>query len=196
MKKIRLNISVIVLVTLALPYVAFSQSDFDKYIDSIRKAGMSEMASNDISMIADILAGGTSLKVTREPDGNVGRSYMSKMCFVPTKDPELLEKQNRFRETIQGREDAWIKFLQRQADTDNSGFVSTKEASILRRRIELGIIASQISSNVDELAKVMFKDRAEIISDINEYSRIFTEAQKQGLEGMPELPIGLQKVDK
>jgi hypothetical protein len=142
-------------------------------------------------MAADLLAGGSTFKATRTPDGSIGRSYSGKMCFVPTKDETLLEKQRALREKLLAKVDAWAKFLQKQADTDGSGFVSTEEGRSLRRRVEMGLIAAQLSITVDELAKALFEDRAGVVADIAAYSRLLAEARREGLEGMPELPAGL-----
>jgi hypothetical protein len=168
------------------------QTDFEKYGEEIRKTGMSERAFGDVRMAAGLLSGGSAFKATRVPDGSVGRSYSSNMCFVPTKDEKLLEKQRALRQTLQAKQDAWVKLLQKHADSDGSGFVSTEEGHALRRRVEMGLIAAQLGiTDVDELAKAVFEDRAGAVADIAAYSRLLAEAAKQGLEGLPGLPIGL-----
>jgi hypothetical protein len=114
------------------------------------------------------------------------------MCFVPTKDEKLLEKQRALRQTLQARQDGWVKLLQKHADSDGSGFVSTEEGHALRRRVEMGLIAAQLGiTDVDELAKAVFEDRAGAVADIAAYSRLLAEAAEQGLEGLPGLPTGL-----
>jgi hypothetical protein len=54
---------------------AHAQSDFDEHVASIRDSGMTERARGDVRMVAGILAGTTSFKATRLPDGSVGQSY-------------------------------------------------------------------------------------------------------------------------
>ena len=177
---------------LGIPRAGIAQSDFDKYIEQIRKAGMSESASGDIEMAAGLLSGSSSLKATRAPDGSVGRAYSSNMCFVPTKDQKLLEKQRALRQTIQAKRDSWVKLLQKHADSDGSGFVNTEEGEALRRMVEMGLIAAQlVITDVDQLAEVFREDRAGALADIAAYSRILAEAEKLGLEGLPGLPRGL-----
>jgi len=179
------------LAVLCVPRFAVCQTDFEKYIDEIRKTGMSESAASDVRTAADLLGGGSTFRATRTPEGYVGRSYSGNMCFLRTKDERLLEKQRTLREKINAKVDAWAKFLQKQADTDGSGFVSTDEGRVLRRRVEMGLIAVQLTPTVDELAKAVFEDRAGVLADIAAYSRLFAEARKQGLDGMPELPADL-----
>jgi hypothetical protein len=184
--------ALLVAATVGIPRAGMPQSDFDKYIQEIRKAGMSESASGDLRMAAGLLSGGSSFKAIRAPDGSVGRSYSSNMCFVPTKDERLLEKQRALRQTIQAKQDAWVKLLQKHADSDGSGFVSTEEGHTLRRRIEMGLIAAQLGiTNLDQLAKAVFEDRDGALADIAAYSKLLAEAEKLGLEGPPGLPNGL-----
>lgn len=171
---------------------ATAQGDFEKYVESVRKTGMTERASSDVRMMADILAGGSTFKATRAPDGNVGRSYSSNMCFVPTKDAALLAKQKALREKLQVKEDVWMQFLQKRADADASGFVSTEEGSEMRHVVEMGLVAAQLSiSSLGELAKASGRDQAKVPADIAAYERLLTDAEKEGLEGLPDLPVGL-----
>lgn len=171
---------------------ATAQSDFEKYVESVRKAGMTERASGDVRMIAGILAGGSTFKAMRAPDGNVGRSYSSNMCFVPTKDAALLAKQSALRQKLQAKEDVWKQFLQKRADADDSGFVSTEEGSEMRRIVEMGLVAAQLGiDNLDELAKASGWEQAKVPADIAAYLRLLTDAKKEGLEGLPDLPVGL-----
>lgn len=175
-----------------VPRIAMPQTDFDKYVEEIRKTGMSESAFGDVRMAAGLLSGGSSFKAMRAPDGSIGRSYSSNMCFVPTKDEKLLDKQRALRQTLQAKQDAWVKLLQKHADSDGSGFVSTEEGHALRRRVEMGLIAAQLGiTDVDELARAVFEDRAGAMADIAAYSRLLAEAAKHGLEGLPGLPAGL-----
>jgi hypothetical protein len=72
-----LNVRTALLVTVvvSIPRAGMPQTDFDKYMEEIRKAGMSESASGDVRMAAGLLSGSSSFKATRAPDGSVGRSY-------------------------------------------------------------------------------------------------------------------------
>ena len=159
------------LAVLCVPRFAVCQTDFEKYIDEIRKSGMSESAASDVRAAADLLGGGSTFKASRTPEGYICGAFSGNMCFVPTKDERLLEKQRALRERINAKVDAWAKFLQKQADTDSSGFGSTDEGRVLRREVEMGLIAVQLTPTVDELAKAVFEDRAGVLADIAAYSR-------------------------
>ena len=184
--------ALLVAVAVSIPRAGMPQTDFDKYIEEIRKAGMSESAAGDVRMAAGLLSGRSLFKATRAPDGSVGKSYASNMCFVPTKDEKLAEKQRALREAIQVKQDAWMSILQKHADSDGSGFVSTEEGHALRRRVEMGLIADQLGiTDVNQLAEALFEDRAAALSDITAYSKLLAEAEKLGLGGLPGLPGGL-----
>ncbi len=168
--------ALLVAVAVSIPRAGMPQTDFDNYIGEIRRAGMSESASGDVQMAASLLSGASSFKATRAPDGSVGRSYSGNMCFVPTKDGKLAEKQRALRQAIQVKQDAWMKLLQKHADSDGSGFV----------------IAAQLGiTDVSQLAEAVFEDRAAALADIAAYSKLQAEAEKLGLEGLPALPSGL-----
>jgi hypothetical protein len=114
------------------------------------------------------------------------------MCFAPTKDEKLAEKQRALREAIEVKQDAWMTVLQRHADSDGSGFVSTEEGRALRRRVEMGLIADRLGiTDVSQLAEALFEDRAAALADIAAYSKLLAEAEKLRLEGLPGLPRGL-----
>jgi hypothetical protein len=151
---------------------------------------MTEDAAGSLRSAASMLAGATVFKASRGPDGSVGRSYTSASCFVPTSDPALREKQAALRREIEGKVARWTEFLKKQADTDSSGFVSTQEGSAMRRRVEMAYIAAQVSiPTADELAKAISEERAALLGDIEAYAKLKSEAVKQGLEGMPEVPV-------
>jgi hypothetical protein len=173
---------------------AGAPSDFDEYVAEIRQSGMSESAGGSVGMVAGILSGGTTFKATRGPDGSVGHSFSSNMCFVPTADPKLREKQRALQAAMAAKRDSWATFLKAQSDTDHSSFVSTKEGAALRRRVETALVATQLGiSSMEELAKAVALDRSELQADLTGYRAMRAEAVKQGLEGMPELLSSLDR---
>ena len=188
----RYVVVVMTALTVAVASGATAQSDFDRYVEGVRKAGMTESATSAIRTVASILSGGSAFKATRAPDGNVGRSYSSNLCFVPTKDAALLAKQRALRQQLQAKEDVWMRFLQERADVDGSGFVSTEEGQAMRSVVEMGLVAAQLGiSGLDELARASYGDRAKAPADVAAYLRLLAAAKKQGLEGLPDLPVGL-----
>jgi hypothetical protein len=165
-------------VLLSFGLSAAAQSDFDEYVASIRESGMSENAASSVRTVAGILAGSTVFRATRMPDGSVGHSYSG----LPAGERDV-------RATGVNRE-SWTAFLRQQADTDHSGFVSTKEGFALRRLVEMGLVADQLKlRSVEELERALPANALE--TDLSAYAALRAEAVKQGLTGMPVLPGSL-----
>jgi len=183
----RRKVALIVMALLGQASGLLAQSDFERYVEEIRKAGMSEEAAGSIRMAASILSGATIFEVKLAPNGHLGKSYSSAVCFRPGADEQHLRAA---REKIEARVEAWIPFLKKQADTDGSGFVSREEGSALRRRVELGFTAGQVpgAKNVDDLVKAVPEERSQVIEDLIAYKRLQAAAASQGFEGMPALP--------
>ena len=172
---------------LVAPQLVLAQSDLERYIDKIRKSGMTEDAAGSLESAASILSGATIFAVTPAPDGSLGRSYSSAMCFRPGADGE---KVRALREKIEAKEKPWVAFLKKHADTDGSGFVSSEEGSAMRRRVELGLLVGQVPEikTVDDLVKATRGGRAEVVEDLAVYGKLQVESVKQGMDGMPPLP--------
>lgn len=86
--------------------------------------------------------------------------------------------------------DGWIAFLKVHADTDRSGFVSTNEASTLRRRVELGVAVSATGApaNLEEVGLFLGETSAEVAKDLDVYRAIRAAALAEGRTTMPDLP--------
>ena len=162
---------------------ASAQSDFDDYVASIRESGMSERAAGDVRTVAGILAGSSVFEATRLPDGSVGHSYSGPPSGVSLRD----------RSTAAANTESWTAFLKQQADTDHSGFVTTKEGYDLRRLVEMGLVVDQLKlQSVEELERAQPADASE--ADLAAYAVLRAEATKQGLDGLPALPRGLAPI--
>ena len=91
--------------------------------------------------------------------------------------------------------ESWTAFLKQQADTDHSGFVSTKEGNAIRRLVEMGLVADQLKlGTLEELEKALPADSSE--ADLVAYAALRTEARKQGLFGLPALPSSLDRTQR
>jgi hypothetical protein len=176
------KINLLVGVLCVAPF-ADAQSDFDDYVASIRESGMAERAASDLRMMASILAGGAGFTATRLPDGSVGQSY-----GPPPGGRDLRER----RATASNME-SWTAFLRQHADTDQSGFVTTKEGSALRRLVEMGLVADQLKTHsLEELERAQPLSSSE--ADLAAYAALRAGALKQGLEGLPALPRGVAPI--
>ena len=66
---------------------------------------------------------------------------------------------------------------------------------MLRREIERGLMAVALgaSGKPDELVQVMNDDPKQVVDDLSAYSKIREAAVRDGVDGMPPLPSGLQR---
>jgi len=195
---------------------AFAQSDFEQYVERIRRSGMTEDAAGSLQMAASILSGATIFEVKEAPQGGLSRSYSGAACFrpgaeeTPPEPPREPEGRRRvgtetrgwsatraalrtLREKIEAKQEAWHSFLKKHADTDGSGFVSSEEGSAMRRRVELGALIAQLPHirKLDRLVKVVQEERARMVEDLAAYANLQAESVREGLEGMPALPKDL-----
>jgi hypothetical protein len=164
---------------------ASAQSDLDEYVSSIRQSGMSESAAGSVRMVASILSGSSTFRAIPTPDG-WGLSY------GPPENPNLRwEEKFKTLRTREANREAWTEFLKDYADTDGSGFVSTEEGRVLRRLVETALVAAQLRpASTEELYNVV-PEASKVEADLAAYAAMRTEAAKQGLEGIPALPEGL-----
>lgn len=184
--------SLLAVALVLIPQMVNAQTDFEQYVEQIRKSGMTEQAASSIRMAASLVSGASLLEAKMSPDGKgVGRSYTSAYCFKPGADPE---KVRAAREQIEAKMQVWTEFFKKAADTDGSGFVSTAEGAALRDRVELGLLAPQIETaeSVDKLVELLHQDRAQVVEGLAAYAQLRKSATQQGLEGMPEVPGYLQ----
>lgn len=125
----------------ALVSGAYGQSDRDAYLEQIRRSGMSEYAELELRSAAAPLAGVSRVLLGRNKRG-IFWNYEAAACIPPETTESGREKAKALRAERMAKLDGWIEFLKVHADTDKSGFVSTNEASTLRRRVELGVAVS------------------------------------------------------
>jgi hypothetical protein len=175
----------LLVVTLFVACPASAQSDFDDYVSMIRDSGMSESAASSVRGTASILADGRTFTATRLADGSVGLGYSGP---PPGRSP-------RERGEAAASMESWTAFLKQQADTDHSGFVSTKEGHAIRRLVEMGLVADQLKlRTMEELEQAQPADSSE--ADLVAYAALRTESRKQGLTGMPALPGSLDRTPR
>ena len=116
--------------------------DFQAYMLEVRKLGMTESASGDLSMVANIRTGGLLLTFPKdEITGAHGASYQSTACPVPGADARITRQ---WQAELQMRAELDMEILRKHADRDGSGFISTAEGSEFRKLVEFGYLAAQI----------------------------------------------------
>jgi len=175
----------LLVVVLSIACSASAQADFDEYVSTIRESGMSETAGSHVKGTAGIVAGSRTFTATWMPDGSVGLGYSG---------PSTGRSMRTMRE-IAADTESWTAFLKQQADTDHSGFVTTKEGYALRRLVEMGLVADQLKlGTLEELEKALPADSSE--ADLVAYAALRTEARKQGVFGMPALPGSLDRTQR
>ena len=98
-------------------------------------------------MIADIKLGGTILRFERdEATGRYRTGYSGTMCKAPGADPEAWRA---LQEEHARKLERELEILEPVADTDGSGFVSTREGASFRNAMELGARAAFIYTDLD-----------------------------------------------
>ena len=167
---------------LSVACCASAESDLEEYLSSIRQNGMSENAAGSLRTVASILSGSSTFRAVPTEDGSLGLGARS--------SPEENPRRGRQGSDDPRREaEAWTEFLKDQADTDGSGFVSTKEGWELRQRIETALVAAQLRPGSFEELYEAVPVASE--ADLAAYAAMRAEAVRQGLEGMPALPKSL-----
>ena len=127
--------------------------DFQAYMAEVRKLGMTESASGDLSTVAMIRTGASLLRFLKdEITGEYSPSYESTACPVPGADPEM---NRQWHAELQERIDHDMELLRKQADWDGSSFVSTVEGSEFRKLVEFGYLANHIVASEPAAAAVL-----------------------------------------
>ena len=178
---------------MALPLQALAQESADlcEYLDNIQRRGMSETATSHLFGMAAIRLGQSTLTFAPyEQTGRYWPSYQSNTCPVPGTHPDTLAV--RQHELTVAR-DAEMALLRPLADSDGSGFVSTKEAGAFRTVFEFGMLLAQISRDEDfSRTKALLAtglDDETFDQSLAAYNEIRKRATADGIPGFPELAI-------
>jgi hypothetical protein len=143
--------------------------DFLAYIDEIRKAGASEDAQAQLRGVASIMVGNSIIDFPKDPvTGRYGKSYRSTSCPAPGLSREAREK---LLADAAARVEPVFKRLREFADTDHSGFVSTREGWEVRLTFEFG-------AELADLLPQEGKDKAKLCKLLNVTSSEFDQRLK------------------
>ncbi len=161
------------------------EKDIDKYIASIRKAGMSEGAQAHLRMTASIITGVRIISFPKDDvTGRYGISYKPPFRPGPETDSEELKRfENEYKEKI----NIEIEKLKSHADFDHSGFISTEEARNFRTLLESGykvnFVLEDKGKDIIETAKALEITADELKKLTEEYNAL---AEKlTDIEGNP-----------
>jgi len=167
------------------------KSDLDAYIEEIRASGMSEMAKNSIEFMASLCEGTRLLEF--RPDSASGRyfpGYTNTTCSLPDAGKQSGKGS---RETEEAKSDRLVKELKRLADTDNSGFVTTKEGFEFRYLIEYGYLAAQVikdeGASLESIARASGKDVKDAEVQLARYSKSAQELREAGVAELPSIEL-------
>lgn len=179
-----------------------AQSDLDSHLAELRRAGrpeaelarvrtvgMTQAAAIDLGACAALANGDVVLRVGRQADGSVVWTYLA-VRGTPSSASGPLGLRLALEEAVNS---IWAGYLRKSADADRSGFVSTTEAAQVRRAVELAFAVGQIpeARSMGALAKLVGEPAARLASDLRAYERIRAQAARDGMVGLPELPLGL-----
>jgi hypothetical protein len=175
----------------------------ENLVDEIRKSGMTGAAGGDLRSVAELLAGVTVLRVSRDPRSDLTWIYAPSTWWVLPRDSsrelrlQFMTERNRLEAPeVRALIHRWIQYLKKPADADGSGFVSTVEGRILRRRIELGFVLSQVRTapSIRELATLLGASPKQLAGDLTAYQKMRDAAIRDGMGGFPALPAGLLEI--
>jgi hypothetical protein len=159
---------------------------------------MTEVAIVNLSSVAELLTGVTILRVARDADGKLSWIRAPSGWWIPPWSDNrsmysMSEEDRLSTPPVAARMKAWVAFLKPRADSDGSGFVSTREAMLLRSRVELGFVASAFrdAPTIRELAGFLGQPPEQVTKDLIAYTALRDAAMREGMLGFPALPAGL-----
>ena len=165
--------------------------DFRQYVESIRRARMTESAQDELRAVASIRIGHASVSFPKDPDsGSYASSYRSNTCPNPNATPE---EQGAFRDRARAEEMKEVAQLIPLADADSSGFVSTEEARDFRSLYEFGLkvsyVIGQEGGDPAAVAKGMGMSRDALMQWVSAYKPFAQSLKRLGGQAPPEVRL-------
>jgi hypothetical protein len=166
-------------------------ADLAAYLEQIRASGISEVGKADLATIASICAGGTLLEYRMdEASGRYWPGYMSTTCPKPNADPPEIE---RWKQLTRSESDVLVGKLKRFADADESGFVTTREASDFRFLVEYGYLVAQVirdqGAKMELVVRASGKDLETATRDIARYRALASQLGQAGITCLPDVAV-------
>jgi hypothetical protein len=188
-------VRVIALVILGLSALAgeppAQPPDFLAYVEEIRRAGATEEAKSALRMVAGMLVGDGVIEFPKDPEtGLYGRSYRSTTCPAAGLSKEAREK---LVADINARLEPVFERLKQFADTDHSGFVSTREGWQVRSTFEFGAELAALVPNEGRdktrLCKLLHVTPAEFDQRLSAYRALVQWFTGTKVNYLPPAPV-------
>ena len=167
-------------------------ADLEEYLTEIREAGMTEEAHNRLTMLASIMLGHTVLDFRKDDSSaRVWTGYVTGTCPNPKAD--LSEEALRQRRQAAERE-ALVSQLKPFADSDSSGFVSTREGSLFRGLVEFGYLAAHVVNTDGATLKLLAEATGLSDGDVEQKLSAYRElADRMAAASIKPLPkVGVE----
>ncbi len=155
-----------------------------KYFDSIRQWKMSESAWTTLLALADARAGLSSLVCEQGRPYRV--SYSTASCYRSQAPRDSVQADLKRKADLANAE---FLVLQRLADTDSSGFVSSPEAIQLKRLIEFGaqfpVVVQTERADTNLVLFCMSMNRRDLEATLADYRNLSNKLVALGREPLP-----------
>lgn len=176
-----------------LPQDVDIPADQAAYIQQIRDSGMTEDARSAIEMVAAILVSDTILSFPKdEKSGEYGNSYSSASCLKPGLPQSEVARIRQ--EQVQKRAPV-IARLKSIADSDCSGFVSSKEGWELRSVVQFGLklafLVKAEGPDIAKLQKLLHVSPGAFSAKLTAYRLIVAQLSDIPSVYMPSIPLSL-----
>jgi len=166
-------------------------ADLNEYLQGIRASGISEVGKGQLIMVAGICAGATIFQYqVDKASGRYWPSYTSATCPKPDADPPELEK---WKLTKRSDTEILADKLKAFADSDQSGFVTTQEASDFRYLVEYGYLVAQVvrdeGATMELVTRASGKDAATASRELSRYRALTHRLAGVGVTCLPDATV-------
>jgi len=166
-------------------------ADLEAYLEEIRASGISEMGRSHIRSVASVCVGSSILEYRLdEVSGRYWPSYMSATCPSPNADTPEIDQWKKLRLSDA---EMLVDKLKPFADADDSGFVTTKEATDFRWLVEFGYLVAQVirdeGPSIDFIVRASGKDLEDAMGRIEAYKGLAQRITEAGVTHLPDVTV-------
>lgn len=164
-----------------------SPSDFERYVEEVRKRGMTESADSDIAGIASVTSGAVLLIFEEVGQtGKFNQHFVSTVCPIPGAEEEEVK---RWKAELRHKADSLAILYRVLADFDSSGFVSTEEGSHFELLYRFASARDQLAprhgSSPKLIAAALYIAETKIEGLARDYSILYQRVVETGIHGWP-----------